>query len=94
MVLPVDDQTLQQVWSAQERAVHRRHATQGDMIPTPRTGMSSIQHEFFGPQATLSGLGVDTFSDLCELIPITRGMDINLDHSRIRRYLQDLDTTV
>ena len=94
MVLPVNDQALQQVWPTQEGAVNGGRATQGNMVAATGTGVAAIKHKLLGPEAHLAGLLVKVFGNLHQLVPVVGGMYIHLNHTRVRGHLQDLDPRV
>ena len=80
MLLPVGDETLEQIWSPQKRTVCRRAATQGDVVTATGSGMSSVQHEFFSGQTGLPCFLVKNSRALLQRFPTFGGMNIHLDH--------------
>ena len=50
MIQPVAEHALQQIRTAQERAVGRRRAAQHQMIAAAGAGVAAIEHEFLGAQ--------------------------------------------
>ena len=51
VALPVQDQALQQVGPAQERAVERRRAADHDMVAAAGAGVAAVDHELVGAEA-------------------------------------------
>ena len=85
VMLPVGEQAAQQIGPAQERAIARRGAAQGDMVATAGTGVPPIQHEFLGTEPRLARILVQTFDVALQFVPVAGGMDIDFDHAGIGR---------
>ncbi len=51
VVLPVGDQTAQQVRPPQQRAVRRRDAAQGDVIAAASAGVATVNHKLLGAES-------------------------------------------
>ena len=59
VALPVQDQALQQVGPAQERAVVRRRAADHDVVAAAGAGVPAVDHELVGAEPGLARLLVD-----------------------------------
>jgi hypothetical protein len=59
VVLPVGDQALHQVRAAQQRAVRRGRAAEGDVVAAAGAGVATVEHELLGAEAGLAGLLVE-----------------------------------
>ena len=88
MLLPVGDETLEQIGSPEKRTVCRRAPTQCDVVTAAGSGVASIEHELLGGQAGLPRFLVKNARAVLECFPTFGGMDIHLDHTRIGRHRQ------
>ncbi len=86
MIVPVAEQTAQQIGAAQERRVRSARTAEHEVISAAGAGMPAVQHEFLGRQARLPRSLVQKRGALGQLIPIGRGLNIDFDDSRIRRH--------
>ena len=62
----------------------RRHPADHHMIAAPGAGMLAVDHELVGTQPQLPGFFIHRFGGRDSLGPTVRGVDIDLDHARIR----------
>ncbi len=94
MPLPVQDQALEQVGSAQERAVGRGRSSQHDVIAAAGAGVAAVDHELVGAEPAEPRFLVERVRELDGLAPIRGGMDIDLDDAGIGRHLDDVQARV
>src|SRR5690606_1172354 len=94
VVLPVGDQAADQVGAAQQWAVRRGGAPQGDVVAAAGAGVAAVEHEFFRPQAGPVGQVVEVDGVVHQFVPVAGGVDIDLDHPGVGGHQQLLDTAV
>ncbi len=94
MVVPVGQQAGQQVGPTQERAVGRRRAAEHEVVAAAGAGVASVEHELLARQPRLPGRVVQELGVVDQLVPVVRRMDVDLDHPRVGRHLQHLQTRV
>ena len=94
VVVPVADEAGQQLGLAQERAVSGRGAAQHKVVAAPGAGVATIEHEFFARQASAVRGFVQKLGVVDQLGPVVRGVDVDLDHTRVGRDLQELQARV
>ena len=94
MMLPEGNQAAQQVGPAQQRAVRRGRAAQGDVIAAAGASVAAIEHEFLGGQARQPGLLVQRGGGCHQAFPVGGRVDIDLDHAGIGRDQQLLQARV
>ena len=94
MVLPIGDQAFQQVWASQHRAVFGSSAAQRGVVAATGAGMAAIDHEFFCAKTRQPGFFVQRRHVVDQLLPAGGWVDIDLDHTRIRRDAEQLDARV
>ena len=83
MALPEEDDALEQVRPAQERAVVRIGAADHDMVAAAGAGVAAVDHELFRAEAGLAGLFIDLGRDVDAFAPAARRVDIDLDDAGI-----------
>src|SRR3984957_5629784 len=94
MIVPVAEQTAQQVGAAQEWRVRSARAAEYDVVAAAGAGMPAVQHEFLGRQARLARGLVQKRGPLRQLTPIRGGMNIDFDDSGIRRHAEITDARI
>jgi hypothetical protein len=87
-------QAGQQFGLAQERAVGRRGAAHHEVVAAAGAGMAAVGHELLGRQARFKRGLVQELGVLHQFAPVVRGVDVDLDHARIGRDLQQLQAGV
>ena len=92
--LPVQDQALEQVGSAQERAVSRARSPQRNVIATARTDVATVDHELVGAEPAETRFLVERVRKFNGLAPSRGGLDIDLDDTWIGRHLDDVQARV
>ena len=80
---PIDDEALQEVGAAEERAVERRCAADHHVVAPARARVLAVDHELVGAEARLPRLLVDRLSRGDAFAPARRGVDIDLDDARV-----------
>ena len=83
MILPIRDETLEQVRAAQQRTVGSRGSAQRHVIAAAGAGVPAILHELLGRQPCFARLGVQRLGDVDELVPRCRGMHVDFDHAGV-----------
>src|SRR5260221_544007 len=63
-------------------------------IPAAGAGIAAVQHELLGAQAREAGLFVEDRGIADQIVPALDGMGIHLDHTRVRRHLNDIETII
>src|SRR5215471_3852279 len=94
MILPVDDQALQKIRAAQQRAVRGRGPPERDMIAAARTGMASVKHELLGAESRLACFLVENLGRGDKLAPGSSRMDVHFDDAGVGRYAQYVDPCI
>ena len=89
MALPIEQQALQYVWTAQERAIVNARATDNDVIAAACAGVAAVDHEFVGAQATVARVFVERARDVDALAPAGCGLDVDFDDAGIGRDAND-----
>ena len=83
MTLPKPNQADQKIGAPQKGTFRRRCPTKRNVISATGSGMATIQHEFFGNQARLPCIFVELSGPTDQRLPISRGMDVDFDDTRI-----------
>ena len=94
MALPIENEALQEIGAAQERAVGRRASADHHMIAAAGAGMAAIDHEFVGAEPRLARFLVKRLRGGDRFAPVRGRMDIDLDHARIGRDFQHIDARI
>ncbi len=94
MVVPIRDQAGQQIGAAQERTVGRRRAAEHEVIAAAGSRMPAVGHELLAAQIALGRGLIQILRVIDQLLPARGRMNIHLDHTRIRRHLQDLQACI
>ena len=84
MALPLQHQALQQVGTAQERAVVGRRAADHDVVAAAGAGVAAVDHELVGAEPRLPRLLVDRRRGGDAIGPVRGRMDVDLDDARDR----------
>ncbi len=84
MMLPIGNETLQQIRTAQERAVAGGSAAQRHVIASAGAGVAAIQHEFFGGQAAGMGFFVKQGGFFDHFRPARRRVNVHLNNAGVR----------
>ncbi len=84
VALPVQHEALQQIGTAQERAVIGVCATDDHMVAAAGAGVATVDHELVGAKARLACVFINRGCDIDALLPACRRMDVNLDDAGIR----------
>src|SRR5262245_34897963 len=83
MPLPVQNQALKQVGSAQEGAVGRGRSSQRDVIAAASADVATVDHELVGAKPAETRFLVERVRELDGLAPIHGGLNIDLDDAGI-----------
>ena len=83
MVLPIGNQTAQQVGPPQHRTVGRRFSAQGNVIATTGARVTTVLHELFRAETALSGFFVEPCGILNQLRPAFGRMDVDFDDTGV-----------
>ncbi len=83
MVLPIGDDAAEQIGPAQEGAVGRRRAAEGQVIAAARSGVRPVEVERLGAEAGGGGIGVHAHGDVDELLPRRCRMNVDLENAGI-----------
>ena len=94
MPQPMDDEAFQEVRTPEKRAVQRRRPADDDVIAAAGSGMLAVDHEFVGAEPREPRFLVDCLGRGDALAPARRGMDVDLDHARIRRDANDVHARI
>jgi hypothetical protein len=94
MPLPEEDQALEQVRAAQERAVSNVCTAEHQMIAAASPSMAAIYHELVGAEAGESGFLVERIGEIDRLAPAGSGMHVDFDDSWIGGHLEDVQTGI
>src|ERR1700757_4110373 len=94
MPLPVQNQALEQVWSAQEGAVSRARSSQRNVIATARAHVATVDHKLVGAEPAETRFLVERVRKFDGLAPSRGGLDIDLDDAWIGRHLDDVQARV
>src|SRR6516164_4415209 len=94
MPLPVQNQALEQVGSAQERAVGRGRSSQRNVIAAAGADVATVDHELVGAKPAETRFLVERVRELDGLAPIRGGLNIDLDDAGIGRHLDDVQARV
>ena len=92
--LPVEHQALEQIGPPQERAVGRRHAAEHHVIAAAGAGVAAVDHELVGAEPREARLLVERGRGLDRFAPGRGRVDVDLDHARIGRHLDDADARI
>jgi len=76
MTLPEQDQTFQQIRTAQERAIGRGGTAYDDVIASACACMTAICHEFVSPQPALAGFFINGLGGVNAVFPVGGGMNV------------------
>ena len=94
VVVPIKDEAGQQFGAAQKRTIGRRGPAHHHVVTATGAGVAAIGHELFGRQTRLDSGLVQKFGVVHQLGPVVRRVDVDLDHARIGRDLQQFQTRV
>ena len=94
VVLPVGDQTLEQVRAAQQRAVFGGGTAEGGVVAAAGAGMPAIEHEFLGAQTGQTRLFIQGRNRVDQFVPAGGRVDVDLDHAGVWGHTQQLDARV
>ena len=94
MALPVEDEALQQVRPAQERAVRRMGAANHDMVAAAGAGMAAVGHELLGAEPRLPRVLIEIARRGDALRPVGRRMDVDLDDAGVGRHLDHVEARI
>jgi hypothetical protein len=94
VVLPEADEALHQIGAAQQRAVRRGRAAEGDVVAAAGAGVTAVEHELLGAQAREPGLFVEDLGVAHQLVPTVGGVHVDLDDARVRRHGELVDAMV
>ena len=83
VVLPIGNQAAQQIGPPQHRTVGRRFSAQGDVVATTGACVTTVLHELFRAETTLSGFFVEPGGILNQLRPAFGWMDIDFDDTGV-----------
>ncbi len=86
MILPIGDEALQHVRAAQHGAVRGGGPAERHVVAASGPGVAAVEHELLGSEAREPRFLVERLDVVLELVPIGGGMDVHLDHARIRRH--------
>ena len=93
-MLPVGNQTTQQIGTTKYRAVGRFGTSNGHVIASAGARMASVYHKFIGTETGIKRLFVQSTDVVHQLLPTCRRMNVNLNHTRIWRDHQFLNTVI
>ena len=85
MRLPVADQALEQVGTAQQRTVGGRRAAERDVVAAAGAGVAAVEHELLGAEPRLARVLVERARAVDQLAPGGRRRDVHLDDAGVRR---------
>src|SRR5262249_52812897 len=88
MILPEANQTTQQIGPAEKCTILRAAAADDHMIPAASARRTPIELEFLRAQPRLPRHFIKLGRILDQFSPRPSRMDIDLDHARVRSYLQ------
>ena len=94
MVEPVAEQALQKVRSPQQRRIGGGRSAQHHVVAAAGPGVAAVDHELLRPEPRGARLVVDDGGLLDELLPVLRGMDVDLDHAGIGRDAEILQARI
>ena len=94
VVVPIGQQADQHVGAAQERAVRGRRTAEHEVVAAARAGMAAVEHELLGGQARAVRRVVQELGVVDQFLPARCRVDVDLDHARVGRHLQDLQPRV
>ena len=94
MVVPVGQQTRQQIRATQKRAVSSRRTAHGDVIAPTRAGMTPVEQEFLSRQASVASGLIEERGSIDNFAEGSRRMDVDLDHAGVRGDLQGAQARV
>ncbi len=94
VIVPVGDETAQQIRPPQERAVGRRVTAEYEVITAARADVAPVEHELFGRQPRLVRFVVQDARVPRQLVPAARRLDIDLDDAGVRRDLEVRQTRI
>ncbi len=83
VVLPVGDQAGQHIGAAQEGAVGRRRTAEGDVVAAAGAGVAAVEHELLGGESRQPRLFVHQRRRVHQLLPVVRGVDVDLDDAGV-----------
>src|SRR5262245_54684833 len=78
MMLPVGQQTSQQLRATQEWTVRRGGASQGDVVASPCAGMPPVEHELLRAETGQARLLVEDSCLFNHFLPVVRRVDVHL----------------
>ncbi|MNZ78927.1 hypothetical protein D3C78_975200 [compost metagenome] len=94
MSLPVQDETLQKVRTAQERAVIGVGTAHDHMVAAAGAGVAAVDHELVGSETRLARFFINGGGDIDTVLPARGGVDVDFDDTGIGRDADDIDTLV
>ena len=94
VVLPVGDQAAQEVRAAQQWRVCRRGPAQGEVVAATGPGVGAVLVELLGRQPDVAGVVVEALGQVAQLRPGPGGLDVDLDHARVRGHRKAGDRRV
>src|SRR5262245_22842722 len=94
MVVPIRDETAQQIWPAQEGTVTRSRSAYDDVVAAAGTSMTAIEHELLCTEPRLTRFFVQRRRARYQLTPGVGGMHIDFDHTGIRRHREVIQPRV
>src|SRR5262252_8366591 len=94
VALPIQNQALEQVGSAQEGAIGRGPSSQCNVIAAAGADVATIDHELVGTEPAETRFLVERVREFDGLAPSRGRLDINLDDAWIGRHLDDVQARV
>ena len=85
VIVPVGDQTAEQIGTPEKRAVCRRRAAQHEVIAPAGARVPAVEHELLGGEACVPCVLVERGRRVDELMPVRGRVHVHFDDARIRR---------
>ncbi len=94
MPLPVQNETLEQIGTAQERRIRRPAAADHDVVAATGAGVPAVDQEAVGAEPDLGCVFIEAEGDIDRLAPVLRRLDVDLDHAGIGRHLYHFNSWI
>src|SRR6266511_71714 len=94
MVVPVAQETAQEIRPSEPRRVRGSCTAQDEVVAAASAGMAPVEHEFFRCETGLARGGVKKTRSFSQLVPARRQINIDLDDPRVGSDAKKLEARV